>query len=61
LHVVVPHGGHGFDGLDGLDCISNLTADFVNRGTTKGLDTSCVNGIRRRGFLLKLAEPKRTP
>jgi pimeloyl-ACP methyl ester carboxylesterase len=61
LHVVVPHGGHGFGGLDGLDCIQNLTADFVNRGTTRGLDTSCVKNIRRRGFLLKLAEPKKSP
>lgn len=53
LHVVVPHGGHAFGGLDGIDCIDNLVADFVERGTTKGLDTSCVNSIRRRGFLLE--------
>lgn len=59
LHLVVPHGGHGFGGLEGLGCIQNIVADFVNRGTTKGLDTSCVKGIRRRGFLLKLAEPQR--
>ncbi len=59
LHVVVPHGGHGFGGLDGLDCIRNLVADFIERGTTKGLDVSCVKGIRRRGFLLKLPEPKK--
>lgn len=54
LHVVVPHGGHGFGGLDGIDCIDRLVADFVERGTTKGLDTSCVNSIRRRGFQLEL-------
>lgn len=53
LHVVVPHGGHGFGGLDGIDCIQSLAADFVERGTAKGLDTSCVNKIRRRGFLLE--------
>lgn len=57
LHVVVPHGGHGFGGLDGLDCVQNLVADFFERGTAKGLDTSCVKNIRRRGFLLEL--PKR--
>lgn len=60
LHVVVPHGGHGFGGLDGIDCIQNLTADFVDRGTVRGLDTSCVKNIRRKGFLLKLAEPKKS-
>jgi len=61
LHLVIPHGGHGFGGLDGLDCVRNLVADFVNRGTTKGLDTSCVRSIRRKGFQLKLAEPKKAP
>jgi pimeloyl-ACP methyl ester carboxylesterase len=59
LHVVVPYGGHGFGGLDGLDCIEDLTAEFVNRGTVKGLDTACVKNIRRRPFPLKLPEPKK--
>ena len=59
LHVVIPHGGHGFGGLEGLACVQNLVAGFVERGTTAGLDMSCVKGIRRRGFLLKLAEPKK--
>ena len=61
LHLVVPHGGHGFGGLDGLDCIQNLVTEFVNRGTTSGLDTSCVKNIRRKGFPLKLVEPKKSP
>ena len=59
LHLVIPHGGHGFGGLDGLDCLRNLIADFINRGMATGLDTSCVKSIRRKGFLLKLAEPKK--
>ncbi len=54
LHVVVPHGGHGIGGLDGLDCLDRLTAAFVERGTTTGLDTACIKSIRRRGFALKL-------
>lgn len=57
LHIVVPSGGHGFGGLEGLDCISKLKDEFINRGSAKGLDTSCVKGIRRNGFLLKLQEP----
>jgi pimeloyl-ACP methyl ester carboxylesterase len=60
LHVIVPSGGHGFGGLEGLDCISKLKTDFINKGSAKGLDTSCVKGIRRKGFLLKLAEPVKT-
>ena len=58
LHVIVPHGGHGFNGLDGIDCIDQLILSFINSGSTKGLDTSCVGKIRRHGFFLKFAEPK---
>ena len=52
-HVVVPHGGHGFNGLNRIDCINNLIVSFVERGSTTGLDTSCVKSISRRGFALK--------
>ncbi|HEX3086690.1 MAG TPA: alpha/beta fold hydrolase [Pyrinomonadaceae bacterium] len=54
LHVIVPHGGHGFDGLSGIECIDHLMASFIEKGTTTGLDTSCVSSISREGFQLKL-------
>jgi len=54
LHVVVPHGAHGLGGLQGSDCILRVMAAFVERGTTKGLDTSCVKDIKRNGFALTL-------
>ena len=57
LNIVVPSGGHGFAGLEGLDCINNLIADFVNRGSPKGLDTACVKTIHRSGFQLKFGNP----
>ncbi len=50
LHVVVPRGGHGFGGLESLDCIERLHTEFVKTGSVKGLDTSCVKGIRRKAF-----------
>lgn len=50
LHVIVPDGAHGFGGLEGLSCIERLNTDFVERGTVKGLDTSCVKQIHRKGF-----------
>jgi pimeloyl-ACP methyl ester carboxylesterase len=53
LHIVVPHGAHGLGGLENIDCITRLSAEFVERGTAKGLDTSCVKTIRRKGFALK--------
>lgn len=54
LNVVVPHGAHGLGGLDGLDCLERLSTEFVEKGTVKDLDTACVKGIRRKGFVLKL-------
>jgi pimeloyl-ACP methyl ester carboxylesterase len=52
LHIVVPHGAHGFGGLENIDCVLRIMTDFVERGTNKGLDTSCVKTIRRKGFAL---------
>ncbi|HEU0253236.1 MAG TPA: alpha/beta hydrolase [Pyrinomonadaceae bacterium] len=52
LHIVVPHGAHSLGGLENIDCIVRIGQEFVERGTTKGIDTSCVKTIRRRGFPL---------
>jgi len=54
LHVVVPDGAHGLSGLVGFDCVERLMTQFIERGAVKGLDTSCVKNIKRRGFALKL-------
>ena len=54
VHIVVPDGAHGLGGLQGSDCIVRLQTMFVERGTTKGLDTSCVKDIKRSGFVLAL-------
>lgn len=54
LHVVVPQGGHGFGGLQGRECLRRLMVEFVERGTTKGLDTACVTGIKRQAFATAL-------
>jgi pimeloyl-ACP methyl ester carboxylesterase len=54
LHVVVPSGGHGFGGLTGAECLTNLKSEFFRTATPKTLDTSCVNAIKRRGFVLKV-------
>jgi pimeloyl-ACP methyl ester carboxylesterase len=53
LNIVVPHGAHGLGGLEGTDCIDNLIAEFIEKGSTKGLNTECVKNIHRKGFQLK--------
>lgn len=53
LNIVVPYGAHGLNGLEGIDCIDNIIVDFIDRGTTKGIDTTCVKNINRKPFALK--------
>ena len=40
----------GQDGLEGIDCIDRLMMEFIERVTVKGLDTTCVQSIHRKGF-----------
>src|SRR5215813_2503502 len=45
--IVVPNATH-----TSYDCISNLIADFIEKGTTEGLDVSCINQIKRPPFTI---------
>lgn len=53
LQVVVPDGGHDFEGIEGTGCLYGLIARFVETGTVKGLDTSCLERMKRPEFALK--------
>ena len=50
--VVIPDGGHDTFGMGGGDCLPRMTAAFIESGTTTGLDTACVAGMRRPDFEL---------
>jgi hypothetical protein len=52
-HIVVPGGGHGYDGEKGLECLDRIAIAFVERGSEKDLDTSCVAGIQPAPFALR--------
>ena len=45
--IVVKQGTHG----TGSACVDGIIADFISRGSAKGLDTSCVDGIHLPSFL----------
>lgn len=51
--VVVPGGGHGYDGEKNVECLDRIALAFVERGTEKDLDTSCVGGIEPAAFALR--------
>ena len=54
VNVVVPFGAHGLGGLEGIECVDRLRHDLIERGSVEGLDTSCIAGIKRRGFPTEL-------
>jgi pimeloyl-ACP methyl ester carboxylesterase len=45
--VVVPNATHS-----SYDCVENMVADFIDKGTTEGLNVSCLNQIKRPPFLI---------
>jgi pimeloyl-ACP methyl ester carboxylesterase len=45
--VVIQNATH-----NSYDCIESLVADFIDKGTTEGLDVSCVEKIRRPPFTI---------
>jgi hypothetical protein len=47
-HVVAP-GAHGLGG----PCISQITRDFLTRGSTKDLDTSCAAEMTLPAFVTR--------
>lgn len=57
VHVVVPHAGHSYGGMPGAACVDSLILRFYQRGSARGLDTSCVRRIRRPPFVLRMPEP----
>jgi hypothetical protein len=50
LQATIPYGGHGYFS----DCISNITAEFISKGTARGLNSSCLKGTRRPPFVTTL-------
>jgi pimeloyl-ACP methyl ester carboxylesterase len=44
-HIVLPGQGHGFENAD---CLSRLVSQFIASGSPEGIDTSCVEEIRKR-------------
>ena len=45
--VLIPNGTHS-----SYECVENLVADFIDKGTTDGLDASCVEKITRPPFTI---------
>jgi pimeloyl-ACP methyl ester carboxylesterase len=52
--VVIPDAGHGRDGMRNEGCIVGLATAFIEAGKVEGLDTSCLAGMSRPGFVLGL-------
>lgn len=57
LHIVIPYGSHS--GHD--PCLDEIEEEMIQKGTTKGLDTSCVGKIRMEPFALEPPKPGAGP
>jgi pimeloyl-ACP methyl ester carboxylesterase len=49
-HVLIPEAGHGMDGLNDAGCVDRIIIDFMDKGSAKDLDTSCVERMRPPPF-----------
>lgn len=51
-HLVLDEGQHGPYELEGgWTCVNGIWADFLDRGTLEGLDTTCADHLTRQPFL----------
>jgi pimeloyl-ACP methyl ester carboxylesterase len=50
-HVVIHNATHTF-----YECTENLAADFIEKGSVQGLDTSCIEQIKRPPFNIPRAQ-----
>jgi pimeloyl-ACP methyl ester carboxylesterase len=54
LHLVAPGQGHG---VIMRGCVRKIAIDFIERGTTEGLDTRCVQDLKPSPFFLSYVGP----
>ncbi len=50
-HVLLEYGHHGPDGLSNMDCLAGMINSFLARGNAEGLDTSCVETMKRPAWV----------
>lgn len=55
--LTIPYGGHGYFNA----CISGITAEFISKGSARGLNTSCLDATRRPPFITTLPEALSQP
>jgi pimeloyl-ACP methyl ester carboxylesterase len=49
LHVIVPGTGHN---TSTTGCVPDLMAEFIEKGSAAGIDTRCVQKVRRPSFVI---------
>jgi pimeloyl-ACP methyl ester carboxylesterase len=49
-HVIIPQAGHGVDGLSDQGCVDRIIIEFMDKGSTRDLDTSCVERMAAPPF-----------
>jgi pimeloyl-ACP methyl ester carboxylesterase len=52
-HVIIPQGAHGVDGLSDQGCVDRIIIEFMDKGSVRDLDTSCVERMAPPPFATK--------
>jgi pimeloyl-ACP methyl ester carboxylesterase len=52
-HIVISEAGHGVDGLSNPGCVDRIIIDFMDKGSVKDLDASCVERMASPPFAAK--------
>lgn len=52
-HVIIAEAGHGIEGLSEGSCLDRIIIDFMDKGSVKDLDTSCVTRMSPPPFATK--------
>jgi pimeloyl-ACP methyl ester carboxylesterase len=51
-HVVISQAGHGVDGLSDQGCVDRIIIEFMDKGSARDLDTSCVERMAAPPFTI---------
>ncbi len=59
LHIDIALMPHDFTGLPGSECLDTILLEFLESGSERNLDTSCLQYIHAPPFTLELAEEEK--
>ena len=57
-HVIIRHHAHVPEGLSHMECLDKMILEFLEKGSTKAIDTSCVGQMLPPPFFIEDNKPR---